>query len=389
VATLSTLIRKTYSTRRPLNDIFRLMNVPLLDLRAQYAPLQVASEAAALKVLREGRYVLGPEVGELECELAGYLGVKHVVTCASGSDALLLALMALGISTGDEVITTPFTFFATVSAITRLGARPVFVDIDPATFNIQVSSLQSQVSSRTKAIIPVHLFGQCADMEPLMKLGVPIVEDACQAIGAKYQGKMAGALGTMGTFSFYPTKNLGGAGDGGALSTDDTALATKLRQLRNHGMEPRYYHAMIGINSRLDTMQAALLRVKLPHLDAWAEGRRRNAARYTELFSPISQLQTPISLPHCHHVFNQYTIRVARRDALREHLKTNGIATEIYYPVPVDRQQCYAYLGHRPSAFPQSERAAAEVISLPVHPELTSEQIDYVAKTVAEFVQRT
>jgi len=363
------------------------MNVPLLDLRAQYAPLQAAIESAVVKVLREGRYVLGPEVGELETALARYLGVNHVVTCASGSDALLLALMALDVGVGDEVITTPFTFFATVSAITRLGAKPVFVDIDPATFNLDAAAVARCVTKRTKAIIPVHLFGQCAEMAPLLQTGIPVVEDACQAIGAKYRGKMAGSIGMCGTFSFYPTKNLGCAGDGGALSTNDAALATKLRQLRNHGMEPRYYHAMVGINSRLDTVQAALLGVKLPHLDGWAEARRRNAARYTDRLRHIAGVRAPVVLPHCHHVFNQYTIRVSRRDALREHLKTKGVATEIYYPVPVHLQACYAYLGHQPGDFPETERAAAEVLALPIYPELTEAQIDYVVETIAAFVK--
>lgn len=436
------------------------MNVPLLDLSAQYRQLQPELEAATLAALRDGRYVLGPAVSELESALAGYLGVKHVIACASGSDALLLALMALDIGPGDEVITTPFTFFATVSAITRLGAKPVFVDIDPATFNIQVSGLKSQVSSRTKAIIPVHLFGQCADMEPLLKTGVPIIEDACQAIGAKYRGQKsesrsqesgagpqsfvyspqsgveskkqlstlhpppstspawlhAGAMGTIGTFSFYPTKNLGGAGDGGALSTNDDALATKLRQLRNHGMEPRYYHTMVGINSRLDSLQAAILKVKLPHLDAWADGRRRNASRYNQLLkdlpsivlpssdlctaSPKSKVSSLQSSPTTYHVFNQYTIRVKtdhgpqtldlgtqKRDALRAHLQANGISTEIYYPVPLHLQKCFAFLGYKAGDFPEAERAATEVISLPIYPELTGEQIDYVAATVASFVK--
>jgi len=361
------------------------MNVPLLNLPAQYQTFQAEAEAAALKVLREGRYVFGPEVNDFERELAAFLGVKHVVTCASGSDALLLALMALGIGPGDEVITTPFTFFATVSAITRLGAKPIFVDIEPDTFNLDVASVPAKITKRTRAIIPIHLFGQCAEMESLLKLGVPIVEDACQSIGAKYRGQMAGAMGTIGTFSFYPTKNLGGPGDGGALSTNDDALATKLRQLRNHGMEPRYYHAMVGINSRLDTLQAAILRIKLKHLDAWTEARRRNAARYNELLKPISSIRTPVSRPDCHHVFNQYTIRVPQRDALRAHLQQKGIGTEIYYPVPLHLQQCFAGLGHRPGDFPKAEQAAAEVLSPPVYPELTAEQIDYVAATVAEF----
>jgi len=437
------------------------MKVPLLDLAAQYGPLQADIESATLKVLREGRYVLGPEVAQLETELAKYIGAKHVVGCASGSDALLLALMALGIGVGDEVITTPFTFFATVSAITRLGAKPVLVDIDPATFNIQVSGLRSRVSSRTKAIIPVHLFGQCADMEPILALGIPVVEDACQAIGARTSLQCsvdsaqranrppstvhrpattgspshlplpaspsshwlsAGAIGTIGTFSFYPTKNLGGPGDGGALSTNDDALATRLRQLRNHGMEPRYHHAYIGINSRLDTLQAAVLLAKLKHLDAWTEGRRRNAALYNELLKDItgivlpcsdlrspSTVHRPLSTAPCplspvhrplppsplplassrsYHVFNQYTIRVPKRDALRTHLQAQGIGTEIYYPVPLHLQPCFAFLGYRAGDFPESEKAAAEVLSLPIYPELTGAQIEFVVRSIADFFHR-
>ena len=375
------------------------MNVPLLDLSAQYATIQAETEAAVLPVLRAGRYILGPEVGELERELAAYLGVRHVVACASGSDALLLALMALGIGAEDEVITTPFTFFATVSAITRLGARPVLVDIDPATFNLDPVAVARQVTPRTKAIIPIHLFGQCAAMAPLRALGIPIVEDACQAIGAKDHGQMAGGLGTIGTFSFYPTKNLGGAGDGGALSTNDDALAEMLRRLRNHGMEPRYHHAVIGINSRLDTLQAAVLRVKLRHLDEWTTARRRNADRYTQLLKSIPAIQVPYSDLHPHpasrlpppayHVFNQYTIRVPqKRDALRAHLQQQGIGTEIYYPVPLHLQPCFAFLAHRAGAFPAAERAAAEAISLPIYPELTGDQIDYVVDQIAAFVSR-
>jgi len=361
------------------------MKVPLLDLKAQYAPIQKELETAALNVLREGRYVLGPDVAELERELAAYLGVKHVVTCASGSDALLLALMALEIGPGHEVITTPFTFFATVSAITRLGAKPVFVDIEPDTFNLDVTAIAEKITSRTKAILPVHLFGQCAEMAPLQKLGLPIVEDACQSIGATYRGQMAGTMGTIGAFSFYPTKNLGCAGDGGALSTNDDALAERLRQLRNHGMEPRYYHARVGINSRLDTIQAAILRVKLKHLNAWTETRRRHAALYTELLNPIRGIKTPVAHPDCFHVFNQYTLRASRRDALRAHLQQAGVASEIYYPVPLHLQECFTPLGYKRGDFPEAERAAAEVLSPPVYPELTVEQIRHVASAVATF----
>ena len=259
------------------------MKVPLLDLKAQYATIQNELEAATLKALRDGKYILGPEVGELECALAGYTGAKDVIGCASGSDALLLALMALDIGPGDEVITTPHTFFATVGAIARLGAKTVFADIDPVSFNISVQSLKSKVSNRTRAVIPVHLFGQCADLDPILALGIPVIEDAAQAIGAKYKGKQAGTLGAMGTFSFFPSKNLGGVGDGGALSTNDPALAEKLRILRVHGSKPKYYHSLLGVNSRLDTLQAAVLLVKLKHLNNWHEGRRRNASRYDEI----------------------------------------------------------------------------------------------------------
>ena len=387
------------------------MKVPLLDLQLQYAALQTELEAAALKSLRETRYILGPEVGELECSLAGYTGAKFVVSCSSGSDALLLALLALDVGPGDEVITSPFTFFATVGAIARLGAKPVFVDIDPATFNINVQGLKSKVSSRTKAIIPVHLFGQCADLDPILALGIPVIEDAAQAIGAKYRTKtldsattaesnvqspksdvsawhQAGTLGAMGTFSFFPSKNLGGAGDGGALTTNDERLAKRLRSLRVHGSERRYYHDEVGINGRLDTLQAAILKVKLNHLDAWHAARRRNASRYDSQLSGIKGLQTPFVSPNSFHIYNQYTIRTPRRDALRAHLTQAGIGTEIYYPVPMHLQKCFAALGHQPGDFPEAERAAAEVLSLPVFPELATEQLDYVAASIKEFFDR-
>jgi dTDP-4-amino-4,6-dideoxygalactose transaminase len=366
------------------------MKVPLLDLKAQYAQIQTEVEAATLKVLRDTKYILGPEVGELECALAGFTGAKHVVGCASGSDALLLALMALNIGAGDEVITTPHTFFATAGAVARLGAKPVFVDVDPRTYNIAPDQVAAKITARTKAIIPVHLFGQCADLDPIVKLGIPVIEDAAQAIGALYKGKQAGTGGAMGTFSFFPSKNLGGAGDGGAISTNDAALAEQLRVLRVHGSKPKYYHSFVGINSRLDTLQAAIVNVKLKYLNGWTEGRRRNAAHYDKRFKELGVEQLvnpPYRDPNCFHIFNQYTLRVARRDALRDHLKKNDIGTEIYYPVPLHLQKCFAYLGHKPGDFPVAEKAAAESLSLPIYPELTTAQLDFVAETVAAFVK--
>ena len=397
------------------------MHVPLLDLKLQYAALQADLEAAVLQVMRETRYILGPEVSELEAGLVKYTGAKHAIACSSGSDALLLALLALDVGAGDEVITTPFTFFATAGAIARLGARPVFVDIDPTTFNIDPARISAKITPRTKAILPVHLYGQCADMDALLKFGLPVVEDAAQAIGARYRLKTldcrpktedhgprpteaqfatvnrqpstdnwrsAGTMGAIGTFSFFPTKNMGGAGDGGALTTNDDRLAARLRALRVHGSERRYYHDEVGLNGRLDTLQAAVLLVKFRHLDAWTAARRRNAERYTQLLSPISKLQTPISQPNCFHVYNQYTLRTARRDALREYLTSAGIGSEVYYPVPLHLQKCFAALGHKPGDFPEAERAAAEVVSLPIFPELKIDQIDFVAEKVAEFFNR-
>jgi dTDP-4-amino-4,6-dideoxygalactose transaminase len=364
------------------------MNVPLLDLKLQYAALQSELEPAVLAAMRETRYILGPQVGELECALVGYTGAKFAVGCTSGSDALILALMALDVGPGDEVITTPFTFFATVGAIARVGARPVFADIDPHTFNIQVSQLKSLISPRTKAIIPVHLFGQCADMDPILELGIPVIEDAAQAIGAKYKGKQAGTMGAIGTFSFFPSKNLGGAGDGGALITNDEKIAKRLRSLRVHGSEKRYYHDEVGMNGRLDTLQAAILLVKLKHLNDWHEARRRNAARYDSRLRNIPGLQTPFVSPHSFHIYNQYTIRTPRRDALREHLTKAGIGTEIYYPVPMHLQKCFAALGYKRGDFPEAESAANEVLSLPIFPELTTEQIDYATECVAAFLKK-
>lgn len=369
------------------------MNVPLLDLKEQNSTLRPEIEAALARVLDTNGFILGAEVAELECELAGYCGVKYAIGCASGSDAILLALMAYDISPGDEVITTPYSFFATVSAITRLGATPVFVDIDPVTYNLDTSQVEAAITSRTKAIEPVHLYGQCADMAALREIAsrhnIPLVEDAAQAIGAEENGVQAGAIGEIGCFSFYPSKNLGGMGDGGFITTNDDALAKKLLALRVHGSEEKYYHKYVGLNSRLDGFQGAVLRVKLPHLDAWTDKRRSNADTYRRLFTDLGlteQIGIPFERPNAKHIYNQYVIRVpGRRDELRAHLTEEGIGTDIYYPVPLHLQECFAYLGYKPGDMPESEKAALETLALPIYPELTSEQQQYVAESIADF----
>ncbi|HEX6278914.1 MAG TPA: DegT/DnrJ/EryC1/StrS family aminotransferase, partial [Pyrinomonadaceae bacterium] len=340
------------------------MKVPLLDLTEQNRELRPQIEAALGRVLDTNAFILGGEVKALEEELAAYCGTKHAIGCASGSDALLLAMMALDVKSGDEVITTPYSFFATVSAITRLGAVPVFVDIDPLTYNLDVSQVEAKITERTKAIQPVHLYGQCADMAALKEVasrhGVPIVEDAAQAIGAEENGIRAGALGEIGCFSFYPSKNLGGMGDGGLITTDDDELAEKLFALRVHGARERYHHTWVGLNSRLDGFQGAVLRVKLPHLDSWSEKRKANADLYRELFTDAG-LGEEVILPHeranVRHIYNQFVIRVPqRRDELRTFLADNGVGTDIYYPVPLHLQQCFEYLGNREGDLPESEK---------------------------------
>ena len=362
------------------------MKVPLLDLKAQYATIRDAVRAAVDGVMDAQYFILGPEVQALEEEVAAYVGAKHAIGCASGTDALLLALMALGVGDGDEVITTPFTFFATGGSIWRTGARPVFVDIEPDTFNIDPAAVKAAITPSTKAIMPVHLFGQCGEMDAIRKAAgdIPIIEDAAQALSAEYKGTKAGTLGTIGCFSFFPSKNLGGFGDGGMMTTEDDALADKLRQLRVHGAERKYYHKMIGFNSRLDALQAAILRVKLPHLDAWSDGRAANAARHNTLLDG-AKVVAPVARPHCRHVYNQYTIRVENRDGLMARLKERDIGCAIYYPVPLHLQECFASLGYGEGDLPVSEKAAAEVISIPVYPELTDEMAQYVADTIREF----
>ncbi len=372
------------------------MKVPLLDLKEQNEALRPEIEAALGRVLDTNGFILSGEVAELECELAGYCGTKYAIGCASGSDAILLALMALDVGPGDEVITTPYSFFATVSAITRLGATAVFVDIDPVTYNLDVNQVEARITAQTKAIEPVHLYGQCADMAALREIserhGIPLVEDAAQAIGAEEDGVRAGAMGAIGAFSFYPSKNLGGMGDGGFMTTNDDALAKKLLALRVHGSEVKYYHKYVGLNSRLDGFQGAVLRVKLPHLDRWTDMRRANADRYRQLFTDAGlteQVTLPVERPSAKHIYNQYVIRTAgRRDELRQYLTEKGIGTDIYYPVPLHLQECFAYLGYRAGDLPEAERAALETIALPIYPELTADQQAYVIESIREFFEQ-
>src|SRR5215204_1022393 len=340
------------------------MKVPLLDLTEQNNSLRPEIEAAIGRVLDTNAFILGDEVKALENELAAYCGTKYAIGCASGSDALLLALMAVGVGAGDEVITTPYSFFATASAVTRLGAKPVFVDIDPKTFNLDVTQIESLITERTKAIQPVHLYGQCADMEALNEIagrrGIAIVEDAAQAIGAEENGRRAGAMSDVGCFSFYPSKNLGGMGDGGFMTTNDDQIARQLLALRVHGSEERYYHKWVGLNSRLDGFQGAILRTKLPHLDEWSNKRKENADRYRDLFTDAGlteEIVLPLERENCRHIYNQFVIRVPhRRDELRQHLTADSIGTDIYYPVPLHMQECFGYLGNREGDFPESER---------------------------------
>lgn len=368
--------------------------IPLFDMQRQYAELKSEILSAIGRVCDSGKFVLGPECEAFEQEAAAYCGTPVAVACASGSDALLLALMAYGVGAGDEVIVPSFTFFATASSVWRLGAKPVFADIDPRTFNLDPAAVEAVVTTSTKAVIPVHLYGQCAEMGPLLKIaersGLAVIEDAAQAIGAEYRGQRAGSIGHVGCLSFYPTKNLGGAGDGGMLTTHDAILADKLRLLRGHGMRPRYYHQVVGINSRLDSLQAAILRVKLPHLDRWTRQRQANAARYGELFAACGLDQVlvlPAAAPNRRHVWNQYVIRVPqnRRDALREHLAQRTIGTEIYYPLALHEQQCFQSLEYMPGSMPETERAARDTLALPIFPELTADEQECVVRCIAEF----
>jgi len=365
---------------------------PFLDLKAQFAGIRQEVLEAVTHTLESQHFILGPEVEALEKEVAVLTSCSHAIGCASGSDALILALLALEIGRGDEVITTPFTFVASAGSIARVGAKPVFLDIDPETFNISPRAIEKVITSRTKAILPVHLFGLSADMDEINAIaaghGIAVIEDAAQAIGARYEGRAVGSLGTMGCFSFFPSKNLGGAGDGGLVTTQNAALAERLRLLRVHGARKKYDYELLGMNSRLDALQAAILRVKLRHLEQWTAGRRRNAERYRELFHEFrleSMLKSPVTPRGYVHVYNQFTIRVRERDALREHLHRRGIPTEIYYPKPLHLQKAFAYLGHKPGDFPESEAAGLEVLSLPIFPELTEQQQRSAVAAIADF----
>jgi len=356
------------------------MRVPLLDLRAQYATLAPAIEAAVKRVLESGHYILGEDVAAFEKELAAATGRAHAVAVSSGTDALLLALMALGVGPGDEVVTTPLSFFATAGAVARVGARPVFADIEPDSFNLHGADAAARVTARTRAILPVHLFGRAADLAPLRATRLPIIEDAAQAIGVA----TLGAGTRCATLSFFPSKNLGAAGDAGALVCEDAEFADRLRLLRAHGSRPKYVHHVVGGNFRIDTLQAAILRAKLPHLTAWNTARRRHAERYATLLAA-----TPLGLPALveGHVWHHYVVRVpdGRREALRQHLGERTIETEVYYPTPLHLQPCFAELGYKAGDLPHAERACAEVLALPVHPDLSAAQQEHVAAAVAEF----
>jgi dTDP-4-amino-4,6-dideoxygalactose transaminase len=389
------------------------MKVPLLDLKPQYQALKGDIDAALLKVAASQHFILGPAVRELEAEVAAYCGARHGIGLSSGTDALLIALMAYDLGPGDEVITSPYSFFATGGTIARVGARPVFLDIDPVTFNLRVELVEQflekdcerradqvydrRTGGRVRALMPVHLYGQCADMDAFGKLakrfGLALIEDAAQAIGSECPGgKRAAGIGDIGCLSFFPTKNLGAFGDAGMVVTNDDALAAKLRILRVHGGEPKYYHAVIGGNFRIDEIQAAVLQVKFPHLEDWHRRRQRNAAYYDRAFAKAgtaARVVTPTARPGYRHIYNQYVIRVPDRDRLRAYLGEQGVGTEIYYPVPLHMQKCFAYLGHKPEDCPESARAAGETLALPIYPELTEEQLQYVVDTVAGFYRNS
>lgn len=368
------------------------MLMPFLDLKAQFATIRQEVLDAVSRTLEAQQFILGPEVTAFENEVSALTGCSDSIACASGSDALILALLALEIGPGDEVITTPFTFFASAGSIARVGAKPVFVDIDPQTFNISPQAIKHAITPQTRAIMPVHLFGLSADMNPILELasaqGIPVIEDAAQAIGARYRGRPVGSLGLTGCFSFFPSKNLGAAGDAGMVTTNDVGLADRLRLLHVHGARDRYVYELLGMNSRLDALQAAILRVKLKHLDSWAAARQRNADRYRQLFGEFhleSNVSWPVAAPQCTHVYNQFTIRSRDRDNLREHLRTGGIPSEIYYPIPLHLQKAFSYLGYKQGDFPISEAASREVLSLPIFPELTEAQQRSVVAAIASF----
>ncbi len=367
------------------------IHVPLLDLKAQYADLRTEIDDAVRRVMESARFIGGPEVSAFEEEIARYSQTPHAVACASGTDALLVAMWALGIGPGDEVITSTYSFFASAGTIANNGATPVFVDIDPRTYNLDVHKLEAAITPRTKAIMPVHLFGQCADMTAIRAIAdrhkLWVIEDAAQAIGAEWEGRRAGSIGDFGCYSFFPSKNLGGAGDGGMIVARDPEHADRARLLCSHGARPKYYHSLVGTNSRLDALQAAILRVKLKHLDRWSEKRAQNAKVYDGLFEG-SRVGRPFHDSRTRHIYNQYVIRCERRDELKKLLDERSIGSEVYYPVPLHMQKCFASLGYREGDLPQAETAARETLALPIYPELTEEQMRYVAATVKEFTDR-
>jgi dTDP-4-amino-4,6-dideoxygalactose transaminase len=379
---------------KSLTKIIESVKVPLLDLQVEYAPLRAEILAAVARVCDAQQFILGPEVEQLEAALARRIGVRHAIGVSSGTDALLVSLMALDIGPGDEVITPTFSFVATAGSVARLGATPVLVDVDPMTMMMDADHVRRAITPRTKAIVPVHLFGLCADMKPLSELAssrdIAIVEDAAQALGATAHGREAGSLGRVGCFSFFPTKNLGAFGDAGLVTTNDDALGAKIRLLRNHGASPKYHHALLGGNFRLDALQAAVLRVKLPHLEAWNDRRRQNAAVYAELFAAAglaARITLPCDQPARQHIYHQYVVRVPDRDRVRAHLGARGVGTEVYYPVPFHRQPCFAALVPDAEVFPNADAAAREVLALPIYPGLTRDQQQHVVSCIAEAVQ--
>ena len=369
------------------------MKIPLVDLKAQYSSIKQEIDEATQRLIESGQFILGPEVKALEEEVAAFLGVKYAIGVASGTDALQLALLACGIRPGDEVITTPFTFIATAEAITQCGATPVFTDIEPKTYNIDPKKIEPRVTKRTKVILPVHLYGQPADMDPVLELSkkynLKIIEDCAQALGAKYKGKKVGSLGDVGCLSFFPSKVLGAYGDGGMVVTNNPQIAEKVAMLRNHGCKEKYYHLVPGFNSRLDGLQAAILRVKLRYLDRWIEQRRQKASLYSELLGKLEDVELPYTAPYAHHIFNYYTIRLrnpkVNRGKMREFLGSQGIGTAIYYPLSLHLQEVYKSLAYKLGDFPESERAQDQVLSLPMYPELANEQIKMIAQAIRDF----
>lgn len=367
------------------------MNVPLLDLKLQYAQIKDEIMPEIIDTIESQAFILGPKVDKLEKEIAKYIGTNYSIGCSSGTDALLLALMALDIKKGDEVITTPYTFFATAGSIARSGAKPVFVDIDPETYLMRVDQIEAAITPKTRAIMPVHLFGQCVDMDPLLEIAkkhnLKVIEDAAQSIGSLYKGKQSGSMGDAGCFSFFPSKNLGGFGDGGIVTTNDKALHDRIKGLRVHGGQIQYQHQEIGLNARLDALQAAVISVKLPHLSEWTKGRRCNADLYDKLFADNAKAKTPVRKENCYHIFNQYVIRVENRDQLKAHLGEKQIGCSVYYPISLHMQKCFEYLGYKQGDFPESEKAALNTLALPIFPELTKEQINQVAETINIFTR--